>query len=353
MEINPKRIFSNEEVNLPNAKRNKAKEEDKKSAEKKSKAPNNPSYYSNYYGIHKVSFGQTPKTDSERLEYLRQMKTANGTPLFESSAFEPKITMSDFDEEEIKEDSSLVKLSKDEKKFEFFKTMSSLKYDNGESVYNEENIAQLVETAIAIDTSGEEEIDLYGMKCHLKFDDDFGDFIQKFINEKDKNGQYLFKQDNLVITLVVPYFFKPKDVSTEEMLNNFREIYSANENSGENKLSLNSIIELTIAKTADEECKGLDIKGNMSKIQEYCKDQTELGMPVIPATIAAKIVISDEATRKTFEKFTKYKKSSGETFFNGDDLLKLANKFKGDEKVFELTDKLIEAKNGDDENSSR
>ncbi len=340
MEINPKKIFSNCEINLPNVNKRKGKEEDKKSAEKKSKAPNNPTFYSNYYGIHKVSFGQTPKTDSERLEYLKQMKNSKGAPMFELSQFEPT---------EDGKESSLVKLAKNEKQFEFFRTMTSLKYDNGESVYNEKTINQFVDKALSFDPTGTEEFEMYGMKGCIKFDDDFGDFLQHLINEKNQNGEYIFNQDNMVMTLIVAYIFKPKDVSSEEMVNIFREINSENQKGSENKLSTNDIIGLTIAKIADPECKGMDIKKYLPRIKEYCNTQSELGTSEISAIIAAKVVMSDEDTQKTFEKLKKYKNSSGDLFFNAEDMLKIAKKFKGNEKVFELTDKLIEPKGNNNE----
>lgn len=333
MEINPKKIFSKGEINLPHVNKNKGKEEEKKSAEKKTKAPSNPSFYSNYYGIHKVSFGQTQKTDSERLEYLKQMKTSQGTPMFEASQFEPS---------EEGEESFLVRLSKDEKQFEFFKTLTSIKYDNGENVYTKKAINQLVETTLYLDSSGEEEFEMYGIKGKIRFDDDLQDFVQTFINEKDESGKYLFDEDNLITTLITAYLFKPKDTPSEDILKNFREIYTANKKFGENQLPLSGIIELTVAKTIDEECKNIDIEKNMEKILNYCNSE-------LSPIIAARVLMSDADTQKTFDKLITYKNPSGGNFFLGEDSLAIAKKFKGNGKIFELIDKLTEKKDENDE----
>lgn len=335
MEINPKQIYSNGGINLPKAKKGKAKKEEK-SAEKKSKAPNNPSYYSNYYGIHKISFGQKLNTDKDRLDYLMQLKDPEGSPVFEKTDFEP---------DENGKESSLVTLSTGEREFEFFKTMAELKYDNGKNVLEKEGIKEIAGIASSMVKSGEEEFEMYGIKGKIKFSDDLPDFLYSFINEKDENGEYLFNSQNIVPTLLTMYMFKTEDVPAESIIKTFKNIHSMNQEDNEDNLSLSEVIELTIFKTCNKDWKDFDIRENLAEIKKYCRIQSSYGLSAISPAVAGNVIRAGGNTRKTFDRLITYKKNDNELFFSCDEMFKIADVFKDDEKVFERIDKLIQYKN--------
>ncbi|MBR6162757.1 hypothetical protein IKQ26_02535 [bacterium] len=324
MEISPKRVFSGETPDI-DIKKKKLKEQPKDTASKSGgetvKSPANPSFYSNYMGIHKTSFGKSvSSTKNEKLDYLKSLKTQDGKNIYEEG------------------NENFAKILENDEAFEFFKTLFELKHDNGEKVCSDENIETLTEVSAMFCQEPKEKLELLDIiNTEIKADDRLKDFLELFINEKDENGNYHYTFESTVGALFMAYICVPEDMPVSEVKSRYDAIIKADSETKEEKLDMNSLFELLLYNCAVN--KDFDVKGNIEEIKKYNKS----GLSTL---VSASVLGLEKNEKEIFDRLMSYKNDDGQAIFNGEIMLDIARKNKNPEELFTSLDKLREMKNG-------